>query len=182
MSNALIHQTDYSLNASLDRLVKIKIANQPVSAVFFHQINDTLSMTQLALKLISPSVTMRHNPSLPPLSSLNLSIISVDIHWWWMGPICKLSLLHLSITLGSPQLALTWAPPPIPGGTWNVNPFFNMSLGQLPLDEINALSHPSCYLLLPVIDAFPTCMLPGQSDMVMKTYALVDEEADNTVE
>lgn len=57
-----------------------------------------------------------------------------------------------------------------------------MSAGQLPLDEINAPSHPSCYLLLPVIDAFSTWVLPGQSDMVMKTYALVDEEADNTVE
>lgn len=35
------------------------------------------------------------------------------------------------------------------------------------------LSHSFCYLLLLVIDASSTCVLAGQSDMVMKTYAPV---------
>lgn len=121
-------------------------------------------------------------PPPSPLSSLSISIISVDIYWWWMGPICRSCTLPTCFTPGSPQVALTWAPPPIPGGPRSINPFFNMTAGQLPLDEINALSHPSCYLLLLVIDASSTCRLPGQSDMVMKTYALADEEADSAKE
>lgn len=116
------------------------------------------------------------------LSFLSLSIINVDVHWWWIGPICWLPILPISITSGSPRVALTWAPPLIPGGPWSINPFFNMTVCQVPLDEINAPSHPSCYLLLLVIDASCTCVLPGQSDMVMKTYALADEEADSSVE
>lgn len=121
-------------------------------------------------------------PPPPPLSSLSLSIINFDIHWWWMGPICRFSILPTSITPQSPRVALTWAPSLIPGGFWSINPFCNMTVCQLPLDEINALSHPSCYLLLQVIDASPTSLLAGQSDMVMKTYAPAYEEADSTVE
>lgn len=118
----------------------------------------------------------------PPLSSSSLWIIGVDIYWWWMGPICQLSILPTCITSGLLQVASTSAPLPIPGGPWSINPFFNVTADQLSLDEINALSHPSCYLQLLVINASSTCELQGRSDMVMKTYALADGEADSTVE
>lgn len=57
-----------------------------------------------------------------------------------------------------------------------------MTVCQHPLDEIDDPFHPSCYLLLLLIDASSTCTLPGQSDMVMKTYGLADEEAGSTAE
>lgn len=118
----------------------------------------------------------------PPRSFLSLSIISVDIYRWWMGPICQLSILPTCITSGLLQVASTSAPLLIPGGPLSINLFFNMTADHLSPDEINALAHPSCYLHLLVINASPTCVLPRQSDMVMKTYALADGEADSTVE
>lgn len=53
-----------------------------------------------------------------------------------------------------------------------------MTVCQLALDEIDDPFHPP---LLRLIDASSTAALPGQSDMVMKTYALDDEEAGTAV-
>lgn len=120
------------LRAGLDSLPVDK-KHKSASLLCFSTKSTTPYQWQwLALKLMCPSMTPRHNPPPPPRSSLSLSINSVDIHWWWMGPICRLSILPTSITPGSPQVALTWAPPLIPGGPRSINPFFNMSAGQLP--------------------------------------------------
>lgn len=110
-------------------------------------------------------------PPPPPLSCSSLSIISVDVYWWWMGPICQLPIMptcHSRML----QVSLTWAPSQISGGPWSINPFLIMTAGHLSLDEIDTASHPSCCLQLLVINARSTCMLPGQSHMLMKTYAL----------
>lgn len=136
-----------------------------------------MSVTDMAVSHRDPAT----QPPPPPLSSLSLWVISVDIYWWWIGPICQHPILPTCITSGLLQVALTSAPLLIPGGPTSINPFRTATADQLSLGEINALSHPSCDLQLRVINASSTCVLLARSDMIMKTYALADGEADRAV-
>lgn len=119
------------LNASLVPVpVDKKITNQPLCCVFPQKSMTRYQWHDWHWNKCVPVWPCNTTP--PPPSSLSLSINKVDIHWWCRGPICQLSILPTSITPRSPQVALTWAPRLIPGGPSRINPFFNMTAGQLP--------------------------------------------------
>lgn len=140
--------------------------NQPVSLTHqYHVISDIETWIILWPGDPGHALSAHHRCSLPVMNGVHMS-----------APHALLPSLHRPR-----QVALTWAPGPDPScpPPRGINLFLNTTVGRpLGTGSMLRLIHPviSCccrWLMLPLSAGWGT-----RSHMVMKTYAVVDEEAD----